>query len=190
MSDGCQRFTLVYSRRDLLRMSAAGFGSLALASLFQEQARADDPLAPRRPQFSARAKRVIFLFMHGGPSQVDTFDYKPLLERDHGKPLPFSKPRVFSSSTGNLLKSPWKFRQHGESGAWVSALFPHVAGCVDDLCIINGMHGSNSRHGGALLATGAVGAILATVPFVNFIAPVLVTAAMVHRFEAWRREGR
>src|SRR4029079_4991534 len=87
----------------------------------------------------------------GGPSQIDTFDYKPLLERDHGKPLPFDKPRVFSSSTGTLLRSPWSFRQYGESGAWVSELFPHVATHVDKLCIVNGMHGSNSRHGGALL---------------------------------------
>ena len=89
--------------------------------------------------------------MHGGPSQVDTFDYKPLLARDHGKPLPFAKPRVFSAQTGNLLKSPFQFRQYGQSGAWVSDLFPNVANCVDDLCIINSMHGSNSRHGGALL---------------------------------------
>ena len=101
------------SRREMLRSSAAGFASLALAGLLAE-----------RPQ----AKRVIFLFMHGGPSQVDTFDYKPLLTRDHGKPLPFAKPRVVSSQTGNLLKSPWKFSQHGQSGAWVSELFPHVAG--------------------------------------------------------------
>jgi hypothetical protein len=89
--------------------------------------------------------------MHGGPSQVDTFDYKPLLERDDGKPLPFPKPRVVSSATGNLLRSPWKFQQHGQSGAWVSEIFPHVAGCVDDLCMIHSMFGSNSRHGGALL---------------------------------------
>ena len=135
----------------MLRISSAGFGSLALASLLDEEARAESPLAVKQPHFPARAKRVIFLFMHGGPSQVDTFDYKPLLERDHGKPLPFSKPRVFSSTTGNLLKSPWQFKQHGESGAWISALFPEVAKCADDLCIINSMHGSNSRHGGALL---------------------------------------
>lgn len=149
----CHQFTPVFSRRDLLRLSAAGFGSLALAGLLQDSAPAAEvgPLSPKPPHFAAKAKRVIFLFMHGGPSQVDTFDYKPLLERDHGKPLPFSKPRVFSAPTGNLLKSPWKFQQHGQSGAWVSELFPHVARCVDDLCIINGMHGSNSRHGGALL---------------------------------------
>ena len=151
MNTGCNQFTPVLTRREMLRTCGAGFGSLALASLLGEEAAAVDPLAARQPHFPARAKRVIFLFMHGGPSQVDTFDYKPLLERDHGKPLPFSKPRVFSSQTGNLLKSPWSFRQYGDSGTWVSALFPEVAQCVDDLCMINSMHGSNSRHGGALL---------------------------------------
>ncbi len=154
----CNDFTPVFSRRDMLRVSAAGFGSLALAGLTADEVRADaarearaNPLALKPSQFPAKAKRVIFLFMHGGPSQVDTFDYKPLLERDHGKPLPFDKPRVFSAQTGNLLKSPFAFRQYGESGAWVSDIFPHVARRADDLCIINGMHGSNSRHGGALL---------------------------------------
>jgi hypothetical protein len=142
------------SRRDLLKVSSAGFGQLALAGLLaQEQARATsvDPLAVKAPHFPARAKRVIFLFMHGGPSQVDTFDYKPLLKRDHGKPLPFARPKVVSSETFNLLQSPWQFKQYGQSGAWVSDLFPEVAKCVDDLCIIKSMHGSNSRHGGALL---------------------------------------
>ena len=161
---GCHQFTPVFTRREMLRISAAGFGSLALASLLGDEQgaarstptasrpeRARDPLAPKPPLLAARAKRVIFLFMHGGPSQVDTFDYKPLLERDHGKPLPFAKPRVFSSQTGHLLRSPWKFRQHGRSGAWVSDLFPHLATRVDDLCFLKGMHGSNSRHGGALL---------------------------------------
>ena len=142
------------SRRAMLARSAAGFGSVALAALLAEESAAagrDNPLAPKPPHYPARAKRVIFLFMHGGPSQVDTFDYKPLLERDHGKPLPFAKPRVVSSETGNLLQSPWKFSQHGQSGAWVSELFPNVAGVVDELCFIRSMHGSNSRHGGALL---------------------------------------
>jgi hypothetical protein len=134
----------------MLRTCGAGFGSLALASLLAEETRAD-LLAPRSPHYQPRAKQVIFLFMHGGPSQVDTFDYKPRLEQDHGKPLPFDKPRVVSSQTGSLLKSPFAFRRHGESGAWVSEIFPHVAGCVDDLCFINSMHCSNSRHGGALL---------------------------------------
>ena len=149
----CNSFTPVFTRRQMLQISSAGFGQMALAGLLNANTPAvnTNPLAPKAPHFAAKAKRVIFLFMHGGPSQVDTFDYKPLLERDHGKPLPFPKPRVFSAPTGNLLKSPWKFQQYGQSGAWVSELFPHVAKCVDDLCIINGMHGSNSRHGGALL---------------------------------------
>jgi hypothetical protein len=140
------------SRRDLLRTSALGFGWLALADLL---AAADppsrDPLTPKRPHFPAKANRVIFLFLHGGPSQVDTFDHKPRLTADHGKPLPFPLPRVVSSQTGNLLKSPFAFRRHGQCGAWVSELFPHLAGRVDDLCFIKSMHGSNSRHGGALL---------------------------------------
>jgi len=142
------------SRREALRTAATGFGSLALAGLLSDQATANsthDPLAPKPPLFPARARRVIFLFMHGGPSQVDTFDEKPLLERDHGKPLPFPKPRVVSGATGNLLKSPWKFQSHGECGARVSELFPHVGRMADDLCIIRSMHCSNSRHGAALL---------------------------------------
>jgi hypothetical protein len=101
--------------------------------------------------FPARAKRVIFLFMHGGPSAIDTFDYKPLLRRDHGKPLPFDKPRVQFAQTGNLLQSPFGFRQYGESGKWVSDLFPEVGKCADDLTFIHSMHGSNEAHGGALL---------------------------------------
>ncbi|RLS39441.1 MAG: DUF1501 domain-containing protein [Planctomycetota bacterium] len=142
------------SRRTMLQLSSCGFGALALSALAPQYALASPtsgPLTPKSTHFPAKAKQVIFLFMHGGPSQVDTFDYKPQLTKDHGKPLPFNKPRVFSSQTGNLLKSPWEFRQYGQSGAWVSDLFPHVAQHVDDMCIINGMHGSNSRHGAALL---------------------------------------
>ncbi len=142
------------SRRDLLRQSAIGFGSLALAGLLAESgagSSAANPLAVRPPHFPARAKRIIFLFMHGGPSQVDTFDHKPELERHDGRPLPFARPRVVSSATGNLLKSPWQFHRHGQSGIFVSEVFPHLARCVDDLCMIYSMHGSNSRHGGALL---------------------------------------
>ncbi len=147
------------TRREMLTQSANGFGMLALSAMLAEEAKADvkinapiqDPLAPKAPQFPAKAKRVIFLFMHGGPSQVDTFDYKPLLERDDGKPLPFNKPRVVSGQTGNLLKSPWSFKQHGQSGAWASELFPEIASHADDICFIKSMYGSNSRHGGALL---------------------------------------
>jgi hypothetical protein len=131
-----------------------GFGSLALASLLADETAANaahDPLAPRRPHLAPRANRVIFLFMKGGPSHVDTFDPKPLLDRDDGKPLPFAKPRVQFAATGNLLRSPWKFRQHGESGIWVSELFPRLAEHVDDLCMIHSVHGTNPAHGGAVL---------------------------------------
>ena len=104
------------SRRDMLRLGTAGFGFLALAGLLQEQVWADsNPLTPRAPHHVPRAKRIIFMFMHGGPSQVDTFDYKPLLERDNGKPLPFSKPRIVSAKTGNLLRSPWDFPKRSEA---------------------------------------------------------------------------
>jgi hypothetical protein len=135
----------------MLAQCGAGFGLLALANVLTAAETRQDPLAPRPPPLPARARRVIFLFMHGGPSQVDTFDYKPLLERDHGKPLPFAKPRIQFAQTGNLLRSPWKFQQHGECGAWVSELFPHVATHVDDLCFVKSLWGSNEAHGGALL---------------------------------------
>jgi hypothetical protein len=150
------------SRRELLWQSGIGFGGLALQGLLATEERvaaaatsgsnaAKNPLAERAPHFAPRAKRVIFMFMHGGPSQVDTFDYKPQLAKDDGKPLPFDKPRVVSAQTGTLLRSPWKFEQHGQCGMPVSELFPHVAGCVDDICFINSMWCSNSRHGSALL---------------------------------------
>ena len=146
-----------HSRRDMLRTSGAGFGSLALAGLLAGDATASEssatssPLAVRKPHFPAKAKRVIFMFMHGGPSQVDTFDYKPELQKNDGKPFAYDKPRIVSSKTGNLLASPFRFKQFGESGIHVSEIFPHVGQCVDDICFINSMHGSNSRHGSALL---------------------------------------
>ena len=145
------------SRREMLQQSGVGFGALALAGLLAEETSAAEnssranPLAVKNPHFTPKAKRIIFLFMHGGPSQVDTFDYKPQLEKDDGKPVPFAKPRVVSSQTGNLLRSPFKFRRYGECGYAVSDLFPNVAQHVDDLCFINSVHGSNSRHGAALL---------------------------------------
>jgi len=135
---------LPLSRRQVLQQSALGFGFLALADLLKA---ADAP----KPHHEAKVKRVIFLFMKGGPSQVDTFDPKPLLDRDHGKPYPSAKPRVQFAETGTLLKSPWKFAKHGQSGIPVSELFPNVAKCVDDMCFIHSLHGTNPAHGGATL---------------------------------------
>jgi hypothetical protein len=132
-------------RRRLLQTSAVGFGYLALRGLLEQSTRA------KSPHFPAKAKRVVFLFMKGGPSHVDTFDPKPLLDRDHGKPPPFELPRVVFAKQGNLLKSPWKFQQYGQSGLPVSELFPHVARHVDKLCVLRSVHGTNPAHGGAVL---------------------------------------
>ena len=142
------------SRRTLLQRSAGGFGYLALQALLAKetvQAAPENPLASKPVKFPARAKRVVFLFMKGGPSHVDTFDPKPLLQRDDGKPYPFAQPRVQFAATGKLLKSPWSFKQYGESGLAVSELFPNVARHVDDLCILRSLHGTNPAHGGACL---------------------------------------
>src|SRR6185503_778195 len=124
-------------RRVALQRLACGFGSLALAGLLGEKASAAaNPLAPKLPHFRPRAKRVIFLFMQGGPSQIDTFDYKPLLEQHDGKKMPFDDARTVAN-TGNrgteqrVMKSPWPFARHGQSGRWVSELFPEMARHVD-----------------------------------------------------------
>ena len=121
--------------------------------MLAEDASAAGPLAVRQPHFPAKAKRVIMLFMFGGPSHIDTFDPKPILKRDNGKPLPFAKPRIisFPRRGGNLIASPFEFKRHGESGAEVSELFPHVAGIADELAIVRSMHCTNPRHGGAVL---------------------------------------
>lgn len=143
----------MFTRRQLLKTSAVGFPWLALQGLLDQEMRAAsaDPLTARGGHHRAPAKRILFLFMKGGPSQVDTFDYKPRLQADHGKPLPFKKPRVQFAPTGQLLGSPWRFRQHGDSGLHVSELFPHTARHADSLCVINSVHGTNAAHGGALL---------------------------------------
>lgn len=144
------------SRRDALKAFASGFGMLGLAGLCAEAARADappagDPLAVRSPMFPARAKRVIFLFMSGGPSHVDLFDPKPRLATENGKPLPFEKPKLERTKTGNLLQTPFKFAKHGQSGIDVSELLPQLSTCVDDLCVIRSMVADNINHNGACL---------------------------------------
>ena len=143
------------SRRDMLRRTSLGFGSLALAAMLDDVGRASlregDPLAAKLPHFAPRAKRMIFLFMHGGPSHMDLFDYKPELNDRDDQPLPFAKPRVQFAPTSTLLASRWKFQQHGQSGAWVSELLPNIAQVVDDLCFLKSVHGTNAAHGGAII---------------------------------------
>jgi hypothetical protein len=140
------------SRRDLLKSVSCGFGYLAFAGLAGQLRAAEtapaagayqNPLAPKAPHFKPRAKRVIFLFMQGGPSHVDTFDYKPKLAEDDGKSI---------ANHGNnakgrkVLKSPFEFRQHGESGLWLSSLFPNLAKHADRLCLLNSMHTDLPNH--------------------------------------------
>ena len=144
------------SRRALLRRSALGFGALGLYSLLDEAALLATPSggseAGGKPHFEPRAKRIIFLFMHGGVSHVDTFDPKPRLDTDHGKPLPVKRSLTFNAAAaGGLMRSPWAFKQRGESGIPVSDLFPEVAGCADDLCVIRSMVGEGVDHGAAML---------------------------------------
>ncbi|HLY10352.1 MAG TPA: DUF1501 domain-containing protein [Planctomycetota bacterium] len=149
------------SRRDLLKSAACGFGLTAFTHLWADAlASSDDPLAPRSAQIPPRARRVIFLFMHGGPSHLDTFDYKPRLQSDHGKTLPFAVPRLQKAqgrNLGTLMASPFRFSRHGEGGLWISELFPHVARHADRLCVLNGMHTDGVDHGQAInrLHTGA-----------------------------------
>ncbi len=140
------------SRRKLLQSAASGFGYFAFSALAAtdalraSEAKKQSVLAAKAPQFKPRAKRVLFLCMDGGPSHLDTFDYKPKLQRDNGKEI--GSGRV---PNGLLLASPWKFRQHGESGLWISDLFPSLAKQADKLCVINSMQTDLPAHTQAFL---------------------------------------
>jgi hypothetical protein len=148
------------NRRTAMLLSGAGFGTVALAAMLADEGRACDklqpdtvnvaqyPLTSGRPHFPARAKRVIFLFMPGGPSQVDTFDPKPRLTKENGQP----SPKLYLGQQRNLLASPWKFQKYGQSGLEVSDLFPQTATCIDDICVIRSMVTDDPNHpGGCLL---------------------------------------
>lgn len=145
-------------RRQFLKSAGCGFGSLALSSMLGRAA--GNSLAPQAPGFPARAKRVIFLFMAGGPSHVDSFDYKPELIKRDGQSFDFvgvRKQTFGKKSQRKLLKPLWDFKQHGQCGQWVSELFPHIGKQVDDLCFIHSMHTEGVAHGPStlFLHTGA-----------------------------------
>ncbi len=183
----CRRYrTPPLTRREMLRSCAGGFGAVALSALLSDHARADtppeggttngdrlsallsdqgraataNPLAAKRPHRPPTARNVIFLYMDGGPSQVDTFDYKPLLEKFHGQDprqaMGQLEPTQFNN-IGRVMKSPWKFQQYGQSGIRVSQLFPHLARHVDDLCVIKSMVSKFPEHTAAnyFLHTGS-----------------------------------
>ena len=149
------------SRRELLSRAANGFGAVALAALWSERAMAADAVSQgtlASLHHPPKAKRIIFLYMDGGPSQVDTFDPKPRLDREHGQPIKMAKvPATQFDNVGTVLRSPWKFRQYGQSGIPVSDLFPHVARHVDKLAVVRSMVSNFSEHTAAnyFLHTGS-----------------------------------
>lgn len=134
---------------------ACGFGYLAAAGLANQEAQAARTSPLPLPHFPPRAKRVIFLFMQGGPSHVDTFDYKPRLAKDNGKMLPFDDARTLAKTRAvkdhRVFQSLWKFKRYGQCGQAVSTLFPHIAEHVDDLCFLKGMHTEGVAHGPSTL---------------------------------------
>jgi hypothetical protein len=148
---------LAMNRREALQRLACGFGYVALAGLASQQAAraAANPLAPRLPHFAPRAKRVIFLFMAGGVSHVDSYDYKPKLYTDDGKMLDFLDQRAIAKTgmgaTQRVMKPLWDFKQRGQNGAWVSDLFPHMAAHTDEYCVIRSMATEGVAHGPATL---------------------------------------
>src|SRR5436190_21380005 len=132
------------TRRDLLHTMGAGFGMVGLRHLAAAETPAD-PLRPKPPHFPAKAKRVIYLFLNGGPSQVDTFDPKPKLDEYNGKPVPTGNLRT-ERKTGNLLKSPFTFKKYGQSGIEINEIFPKLAECADDLCVVRSMYTDRPNH--------------------------------------------
>lgn len=150
----CQRYDAPpLTRREMLSKCAQGFGGFALAALMAEPAYGKrlvqteaSPLAPHSPHYAPKVRNVIFLYMDGGPSQMDTFDPKPMLTRDHGQPFKMKMEPTQFNNNGHTLGSPWKFQQYGQSGLPVSELFPHVAQCADDLCVIRSMVSNFSEH--------------------------------------------
>jgi hypothetical protein len=144
------------TRREALRRMGSGFGMVGLAGLLGNSLLqgatiegVSDPLAPKLTAFPAKAKHVIFLFLNGGLSQVDTFDPKPMLDKYHGQAFPGGNLKT-ERKTGNLLRSPFKFKKYGQSGIEVSEIFPHLGECVDDICVIRSMHTNVPIHESSL----------------------------------------
>jgi len=138
------------TRRDLLRTAGNGFGLVGLAGVLAEAARAEGSLLPKAPHFAPKAKQVIFLFLNGGPSQVDTFDPKPMLAKYHGQSMPGDYPKA-KQEKGTLLQSPFSFNRYGQSGLEVSELFTKTARMIDDICVVRSMHTDLPAHPQAIL---------------------------------------
>ena len=144
------------SRREALFKMGAGIGGIGLASMFGSNAVAAEqasPLAPKLPHFAPKAKRLIQLFMPGGPSQVDTFDYKPMLAKHKGERPALVDRKTLRNTKMGLMPSPFGFKQYGQCGKWVSDIFPEVAKCVDDITFVHSMHTDIPEHAGGILMT-------------------------------------
>jgi hypothetical protein len=145
------------TRRQMLLQTAGGFGAVAAAALMGDRASgAAAPFTPKPSHYTGKARNVIFLFMEGGVSQVDTFDPKPMLDRDNGKPFAMKMEPTQFNNNGSTLASPWKFRRYGQSGLPVSDLFPHIGQCADELAVVRSMTSEFSEHaaGNYFLHTG------------------------------------
>lgn len=144
------------NRREFLGQMGTGLGSIALACLLAEEASSapviQNPLAPRPSHFPVKAKRVVQIFCPGAASHIDLWEYKPELEKRHGQPMPgLTGVNSFQGGNGNLMRSPWGWKRHGQSGKWVSNLLPHLAECVDDIAFIHSLTARSNTHGPAML---------------------------------------
>jgi len=153
---------VLLTRREMLARMGSGFAALGLVGLMGSEgllaqpanaapaARSLNPLTPRAPHFAPKARRVIFLFMNGGPAAMDTFDHKPMLTKHHGQPLPYTNLKT-ERKTGTAFRSPFEFKKCGQSGIEVSEIFPHIGSCIDDICVIRSMHANTPSHEFSLL---------------------------------------
>ena len=167
---GRNHFRQAFSRREFLMRAGLGAGSLALTCLLAQEAQAarktvgTNPMSPKPPMFAGKAKSVIFLFMYGGPSQIDLFDPKPELTKYDGMTMKAALPSAgeikafFGGSNTPLMRSPFSFQKYGQCGMDVSEIFPHVATCVDDLCFVRSVYGDSNNHAPALfeMNTGSI----------------------------------
>ena len=155
-SSGTAVYGFASTRRQILQRTSLGFGALAASALFAEEfdatSRSDDPLAPKTPHLQPRAKSIIFMYMDGGISQVDSFDPKPRLATENGRVRPFAIDATVFNQNGNLLASPWRFKRCGESGTPISDLFPQLQSVADELCVIRSMTAFSANHPNATYA--------------------------------------
>lgn len=153
--EGCCNISKVSTRREALRRIGGGFGSLGLAAALGTVARAEsagtaNPMAAKKPHFPGKAKNVIFLYLNGGLSQIDSFDRKTALDKFHGQPLPYEVPKT-EFATGNLMRSPFTWKKYGQNGLEVSEIFPKIGEKIDDFCVVRSMYTDIPNHAPSMM---------------------------------------